>query len=96
MQAAAAVIGAAAGGIPMLAWAETLAYVSLVLVGAFLLSQTRRLVRFYRRHLDSCWEGAEPISNHQEIEDPMLALLGRACCLPPMRRERGEFVVPDE
>ena len=94
VNAAAAIVGAAAGGVPLPPWAVLFAYIALLLVSAFLVSVVRRLVGFYRHHREVCWQPSERVESRTEVDDPLLALLGRICCFPPMRREKGEFNAP--
>ena len=58
-----------------------LAAVVLIGVVAFYAVQSRRLLAFARRrHHRRCWEAAEPPHTPAEVDDPLVALLGRLCC----------------
>ena len=52
--------------------------------------QIRRLVRFRKRYARQCWVPLEPPQKRADVDDPLLALMGKLCCrcLPPLSRER--------
>ena len=97
MTTASSVIGAQIGGYHVLeGWSLSLAFLIIIVVVRFFVSEISTLIRFRRVHHDACWQGAEPPQSIAEVDDPIFASLARLRVMRSRLRCRGGFEPPDE
>ena len=95
--ASTAVVGAQASGAhEMEAWSLWVASIAALGIGWFLLTEFVTLRRFRKEHEASSWQGAEKPQESAEVDDPILALMGRMRLMRPRLRSRGGFEAPEE
>jgi len=91
------VIGAQIGGDHALgSTALTVSALVMAALFSFHLSEIWTLRRFRRKWHDACWQPGDPPQTNAEVDDPILALLGRLHILRPTLRGRGGYEPPEE
>lgn len=96
IESSTAILGAQAASRSQPAWAIVLSITSITLLVTLISLQARALLRFHSHHARDCWLHFEPPEKRSEIDDPLLAMLGRLCQVRPRNRDQGAFLMPDD
>lgn len=67
----------------------------VLLIYGWLIQQAFRVRRFYRDHAKTVWQPAERIRSYKQMDDPVLRLIYRCCCMEPAMRLKGEYAPPE-